>query len=95
MTAAMIDAMTARTDARTDAIAADRAPGSPGVCMRITAGGACWAGRSAGHPGRAGVSLPGRFGIRIEDIVAATEDGGRRLNNTSHETRSSREGGHP
>jgi Xaa-Pro aminopeptidase len=32
-----------------------------------------------------GVYLPGRFGVRIEDIVVATEDGGRRLNNTSHE----------
>jgi Xaa-Pro aminopeptidase len=32
-----------------------------------------------------GIYLPGRFGVRIEDIVAATEDGGRRLNTTSHE----------
>ena len=32
-----------------------------------------------------GIYLPGRFGVRIEDIVIATEDGGRRLNNTSHE----------
>jgi D-alanyl-D-alanine dipeptidase len=32
-----------------------------------------------------GVYLPGRFGVRIEDIVAATDDGGRRLNHTSHE----------
>jgi D-alanyl-D-alanine dipeptidase len=30
-----------------------------------------------------GIYLPGRFGVRIEDIVAATDDGGRRLNNTS------------
>ncbi|NEC25804.1 aminopeptidase P family protein [Streptomyces sp. SID8111] len=29
-----------------------------------------------------GVYLPGRFGVRIEDIVAVTGDGGRRLNNT-------------
>lgn len=29
-----------------------------------------------------GVYLAGRFGVRIEDIVAVTEDGGRRLNNT-------------
>ncbi|MFE0316514.1 aminopeptidase P family protein [Streptomyces albogriseolus] len=29
-----------------------------------------------------GVYLPGRFGVRIEDIVTVTEDGGRRLNNT-------------
>jgi Xaa-Pro aminopeptidase len=32
-----------------------------------------------------GVYLPGRFGVRIEDIVTVTADGGRRLNNTSHE----------
>jgi D-alanyl-D-alanine dipeptidase len=31
-----------------------------------------------------GIYLPDRFGVRIEDIVAATSDGGRRLNNTSH-----------
>jgi Xaa-Pro aminopeptidase len=34
-----------------------------------------------------GIYLPGRFGVRIEDIVVATEDGGRRLNNTSREMR--------
>jgi Xaa-Pro aminopeptidase len=32
-----------------------------------------------------GVYLPGRFGVRIEDIVTVTEGGGRRLNNTTHE----------
>ncbi|MFF7391052.1 M24 family metallopeptidase [Streptomyces scabiei] len=32
-----------------------------------------------------GVYLPGRFGVRIEDIVTVTEDGGRRLNTTSRE----------
>ena len=32
-----------------------------------------------------GIYLPGRFGVRIEDIVVATADGGRRLNNTSRE----------
>ena len=32
-----------------------------------------------------GIYLPGRFGVRIEDIVVATEDGGRRLNNTVRE----------
>jgi Xaa-Pro aminopeptidase len=32
-----------------------------------------------------GVYLSGRFGVRIEDIVTVTEDGGRRLNNTPHE----------
>ncbi|MFL6130946.1 MAG: M24 family metallopeptidase [Mycobacteriales bacterium] len=34
-----------------------------------------------------GIYLGGRFGIRIEDIVTVTEDGGRRLNNTGHELR--------
>jgi Xaa-Pro aminopeptidase len=34
-----------------------------------------------------GIYLPGRFGVRIEDIVVATEDGGRRLNNTSRDMR--------
>jgi Xaa-Pro aminopeptidase len=34
-----------------------------------------------------GIYLPGRFGVRIEDIVVATEDGGRRLNATSHDMR--------
>lgn len=29
-----------------------------------------------------GVYLPGRFGVRIEDIVAVTDEGGLRLNNT-------------
>lgn len=32
-----------------------------------------------------GVYLPGRFGVRIEDIVTVTEDGGRRLNATARE----------
>ncbi|BFU43208.1 aminopeptidase P family protein [Krasilnikovia sp. MM14-A1004] len=32
-----------------------------------------------------GIYLPGRFGVRIEDIVTVTADGGRRLNNTSHD----------
>jgi Xaa-Pro aminopeptidase len=31
-----------------------------------------------------GVYLPDRFGVRIEDIVTVTTDGGRRLNNTDH-----------
>ncbi|MFI9204940.1 aminopeptidase P family protein [Streptomyces sp. NPDC053048] len=34
-----------------------------------------------------GIYLPGRFGVRIEDIVACTESGARRLNNTSREMR--------
>jgi len=34
-----------------------------------------------------GIYLAGRFGVRIEDIVTVTPDGGRRLNNTSHELR--------
>ena len=34
-----------------------------------------------------GIYLPGRFGVRIEDIVTVTEDGGRRLNNTHREMR--------
>ena len=34
-----------------------------------------------------GIYLSGRFGVRIEDIVTVTEDGGRRLNNTPHEMR--------
>ncbi|KUJ65255.1 peptidase M24 [Streptomyces albus subsp. albus] len=34
-----------------------------------------------------GIYLPGRFGVRIEDIVTCTETGGRRLNNTDRELR--------
>ena len=34
-----------------------------------------------------GIYLPGRFGVRIEDIVTVVPDGGRRLNQTSHEMR--------
>ena len=34
-----------------------------------------------------GIYLSGRFGVRIEDIVTVTEDGGRRLNNTDHHLR--------
>ena len=32
-----------------------------------------------------GIYLPGRFGVRIEDIVVATDQGADRLNNTSRE----------
>jgi Xaa-Pro aminopeptidase len=34
-----------------------------------------------------GIYLAGQFGVRIEDIVAVTEEGGRRLNNSSREMR--------
>lgn len=34
-----------------------------------------------------GVYLPGRFGVRIEDIVTVTPDGGRRLNTSDHALR--------
>ena len=37
-----------------------------------------------------GIYLAGRFGVRIEDIVTVTGDGGRRLNNTSHDLRTVR-----
>ncbi|WP_306321658.1 MULTISPECIES: aminopeptidase P family protein [unclassified Streptomyces] len=32
-----------------------------------------------------GIYLPGRFGVRVEDIVTVTDDGGRRLNATARE----------
>ncbi|MFJ5774885.1 M24 family metallopeptidase [Streptomyces sp. NPDC093094] len=32
-----------------------------------------------------GIYLPGRFGVRIEDIVTCTQDAGRRLNDTDRE----------
>ncbi|MES4887241.1 aminopeptidase P family protein [Streptomyces sp. NPDC096012] len=32
-----------------------------------------------------GIYLPGRFGVRVEDIVTVTEDGGRRFNETTRE----------
>jgi Xaa-Pro aminopeptidase len=31
-----------------------------------------------------GIYLPGRFGVRIEDIVTVTGSGGHRLNDTDH-----------
>jgi Xaa-Pro aminopeptidase len=46
-------------------------PIEPGMCFSI----------------EPGIYLPGRFGVRIEDIVVATADGARRLNNTSRELR--------
>ena len=44
-------------------------PIEPGMCFSI----------------EPGIYLPGRFGVRIEDIIVAGADGGRRLNNTSRE----------
>jgi D-alanyl-D-alanine dipeptidase len=32
-----------------------------------------------------GIYLPGRFGVRIEDIVVVTADGAERLNRSTHE----------
>jgi D-alanyl-D-alanine dipeptidase len=46
-------------------------PLEPGMCFSI----------------EPGVYLSGRFGVRIEDIVTVTDEGGRRLNNTAHELR--------
>jgi Xaa-Pro aminopeptidase len=44
-------------------------PLEPGMCFSI----------------EPGIYLSGRFGVRIEDIVAVTDDGGRRFNHTSRE----------
>jgi Xaa-Pro aminopeptidase len=49
----------------------DTHPIEPGTCFSI----------------EPGIYLPGRFGVRIEDIVIAADDGGRRLDNTSHDMR--------
>ncbi|MBB2941266.1 Xaa-Pro aminopeptidase [Actinoplanes lutulentus] len=49
----------------------ERQPLVPGMCFSI----------------EPGIYLPGRFGVRIEDIVTVTENAGRRLNNTSHDLR--------
>jgi Xaa-Pro aminopeptidase len=46
-------------------------PLEPGMCFSI----------------EPGVYLPGRFGVRIEDIVTVAEEGGQRFNNTSHDLR--------
>jgi len=34
-----------------------------------------------------GIYLSGRFGVRIEDIVTVTAEGGQRFNNTNRELR--------
>lgn len=47
----------------------ERQPMEPGMCFSI----------------EPGIYLPGRFGVRIEDIVTVTDEGGRRLNRTPHE----------
>ena len=44
-------------------------PLEPGMCFSI----------------EPGIYLPGRFGVRIEDIVTVTADGGRRLNDTDRQ----------
>lgn len=52
-------------------IEGERRPLEPGMCFSV----------------EPGVYLPGRFGVRIEDIVTVTEDGCRRLNRSGHEMR--------
>ena len=47
----------------------ERQPMRPGMCFSI----------------EPGIYLPGRFGVRIEDIVTVTAEGGRRFNRTPHE----------
>ncbi|MFF7276173.1 aminopeptidase P family protein [Streptomyces griseorubiginosus] len=49
-------------------IEGEETPLVPGMCFSI----------------EPGVYLPNRFGVRIEDIVTCTADGGRRLNGTDH-----------
>ncbi|MFG2280100.1 aminopeptidase P family protein [Streptomyces asoensis] len=50
-------------------IEGEERPLEPGMCFSV----------------EPGVYLPDRFGVRIEDIVTVTEDGGRRLNDTTRE----------
>ncbi|MET9387543.1 aminopeptidase P family protein [Streptomyces sp. NPDC002928] len=50
-------------------IEGEQQPLVPGMCFSI----------------EPGIYLPGRFGVRIEDIVAVTQEGGRRLNDTTRE----------
>lgn len=47
----------------------EQQPLAPGMCFSL----------------EPGVHLPGRFGVRIEDVVTCTETGGRRLNTTPPE----------
>ena len=49
-------------------VAGESRPLVPGMCFSI----------------EPGIYLEGRFGVRIEDIVTVTDDGGRRLNTTDH-----------
>jgi Xaa-Pro aminopeptidase len=55
-------------------VAGEQQPLVPGMCFSI----------------EPGIYLPGKFGVRIEDIVTVTADGGRRLNNTSADLRTVR-----
>ncbi|MEU4659061.1 aminopeptidase P family protein [Streptomyces sp. NPDC023723] len=50
-------------------IEGERQPLVPGMCFSV----------------EPGIYLPGRFGVRVEDIVTVTEEGGRRLNDTERE----------
>jgi len=54
---------------------------------RTSAAGAAADAAYTGILDRARIYLAGRFGVRIEDIVTVTEDGGRRLDNTGREPR--------
>jgi D-alanyl-D-alanine dipeptidase len=50
-------------------VAGNRKPLRPGMCFSI----------------EPGVYLPGRFGVRIEDIVTVTEEGAQRLNHAERD----------